>query len=393
MILRLLWAVSSVGLGHVMRDLSIVHQLQNRANIDVHWLAPAPVGKFLRHKGHTILTQSEKLEGSGRLYDRIFTDGTREFNLMTYTRADGRLHGHDFKLSAQAWKDTAYDLVVGDEAFWLLTGFASKWAPKPAPFVFLTDFIGVKAMRPHLLETLVAWQNNLRFTFSHLGPTVYVYIGAPEEIPNERFGFLLPNRRQWAQRHCRFVKPIVGFAPEFRSSRASLRARLKLPLESKVFLATVGPHGNRRERVLHLESVFELLKVRYPDACFILVGVEDQRKTWIQYHAYLDRLYEYFAVADFVLIQSGYGKVTELLALGVPFIAIPLDFHFEQEWVMAHRLRHYGGGELMTLREHPPEAFAAKIQALIHRRFPPIPVDNGAEVADLILQTAPPQTE
>jgi UDP-N-acetylglucosamine:LPS N-acetylglucosamine transferase len=45
----------------------------------------------------------------------------------------------------------------------------------------------------------------------------------------------------------------------------------------------------------------------------------------------VDGLHRYFAASDFVITQSGYGKTSELSAIGVPFIAIPLDYHFEQD--------------------------------------------------------------
>ncbi len=385
--LKLLWAVSSVGLGHVMRDLAIVAQLHRKMAVEVDWLAPPPAGDFLRQKGCTVLPQSEQLAGSGRLYADLFADCTDNFNLMPYAQADARLHRHDFGVSAPSWQSADYAALVGDEAFWLLTGFASGWSPKPAPFIFLTDFIGTKAMTSHLGERLQSWYQNLRFTFSHRGPDRYLYIGSEEEIPDEPLGRWLPHRRAWALRHCQFVKPIVSFAPEGLSDKASLRRRLGLPQDGHLFLATVGPHGNPHARTAYLERVFDILRHKHPEAVFLLVCPEKGLKPWIQYQQHLELLYEYFGASDFVLTQSGYGKVTELLALGVPFVAIPLDYHFEQENFMAHRLHHYGIGELMTLRDHPPEAMAATAELMMAQPWPKIRADNGTEVADLILQT------
>ena len=86
--------------------------------------------------------------------------------------------------------------------------------------------------------------------------------------------------------------------------------------------------------------------------------------------------------------QSGYGKVAELMALGVPFVALALDHHFEQEEFMAHRLRYHGVGQVVTPRDHPPEAMAAMAEAMVGRPVPRIPVDDGAEIADIVLQVA-----
>lgn len=382
--IRILWAVSSVGKGHIMRDIAIINRLQGLADVEVDWLVPDPGGEFMRIRGYNVLDHSGLLSGSGKVYAQVFDGRTNEHNLMRYTKADTRLHKHDFFVSKKAWEDKAYNVIIGDEAFWLLTGFASRWAKKPAPFIFLTDFIGVKSLQPDMNDNLFAWYNNLKFTMSFLGPDIY--IGYAEEIPDEPMGFLLPNRRSWARRHCRFVRPVVSFDPETLPDKSTLREQLGLPVHKSLFIATVGPEGGAYKRVTDIESVLELLRSDYPDAHFVMVSPEAGRKDWIQYHGYLDELYKYFAAADFVLTQSGYGKVAELAATGTPFIAVPLDFHFEQEYVMAHRLDHYGVGKIVTLRNNSPETIAAMALQLMGQGGRRLSVDDGTEVACIILE-------
>lgn len=385
--MRILWAVSSVGKGHVIRDMVIVNQLQSTADVEVDWLAPDPAGNFLRERGYNVLACSSQLSGSGKVYHQVFKDCTDEFNLIEYIRKDTKLHQNDFEISARAWSGKTYDLIVGDEAFWLLTGFSSNLSKKPAPFVFLTDFLGVKAMQPRIGDMITAWFNNLKYTMSHLGPDVYIYIGNLEGIPNERFGFLLPNRRSWAKTHCQFVKPIVSFDPDALPNKKTLRKELGLPVDKRIFIAVVGPEGDHEYRRDQIEDVFECLKVDFPHAHFILVGPEAGTKTWIHHHRYLENLYQYFAASDFALIQSGYGKTIELSALGVPFIAIPLDYHFEQEYLMAHRLKNDGLGKLITLRNHSPEEIAKEAKESLKQQGGSIPVDDGTEIASIILET------
>ena len=386
--IKILWAVSSVGKGHVMRDLAIVNQLRKMADVDIDWLAPDPAGDFLRSRGQKVLEYSDQLAGSGKIYEQVFSESTEEFNLLRYTRADTRLHKHDFNISSTAWQEKPYDVIVGDEAFWLLTGFASRWDKKPAPFIFMTDFIGTKAMRSNLKDHFTAWMNNLRFSFSHRGPDVYLYIGNAEEIPDDNLGFLLPGRRKWAQKHCRFVRPIIGFDPNALPGQPELRTKLNLPDSGKIFLATIGPEGKHEQRRAIMEEVFENLKLEYPGAYFIITGSKTGTKKWIHYFQFLDNLYQYFAASDFVITQSGYGKVTELVALGTPFIAIPLDHHFEQEYVMRHRLDHYGMGRLITLRDNSPNGIARMAHEMMNKEQATVEVDTGMEVANLILNLA-----
>lgn len=385
--MRILWAVSSVGKGHIMRDIAIVNQLQRMADVEIDWLAPDPAGGFLVERGYNVLACSTQLAGSGKAYEQVFKNCTDEFNLVDYIRMDTKLHHHDFRISTQSWSNKKYDVIVGDEAFWLLSGFSSNWSKKPTPFVFLTDFIGVKAMRPRIGDILTSWYINFKYTMSYMGPDVYLYIGSIAEIPTERFGFLLPSRRNWAQQHCRFVKPIVNFDPDTFSDKKTLRKQLGLAEDNQLFLAVVGPEGNYAYRMAQIEEAFELLKQDFLDANFILVGPGMGTKRWVQYHRYLEKLYEYFAASDCVLIQSGYGKTAELSALGVPFIAIPLDYHFEQEYVMAHRLKYYGVGKLITLRHHTPDELAREVKESIQQQVQRVPVDDGAEVGRIILGT------
>lgn len=386
--MRILWAVSSVGKGHIMRDIAIVNQLQTMANVEVDWLAPDPAGDFLLDRGYNVLECSKQLAGSGKVYAQVFENCVDEFNLLDYMRLDTALHQHDFAISTQAWGSKSYDVIVGDEAFWLLSGFSSKPSKKPAPFVFLTDFIGMKAMRFRMGDLLTTWYTNFKFAMSHFVPDEYIYIGSIEEIPDERLGVLLPGRRSWAQAHCQFVKPIVTFNPDAFTNQKALRQQLGLPDDKHLFLAVVGPEGNHKHRTIQIEKTFEILKQDFPDAHFILVGPQNGVRNWIQYSPFLEELYAYFAVSNCVLIQSGYGKAAELLALGVPFIAIPLNYHFEQEYVMAHRLRHYGGGKLLASRQHSPDEIALEVKEMLNKKVQRVPVGNGTEVSTIILNTA-----
>jgi hypothetical protein len=135
------------------------------------------------------------------------------------------------------------------------------------------------------------------------------------------------------------------------------------------------------------EQVFGYVKVDCPDAYFIITSSKAGTKKWIHYHQFLDNLYEYFVASDFVITQSGYGKVAELSAFGKPFIAIPLDYHFEQEYVMKKRLDHYAIGKLLPLRNHNPQSIAKIVKQLMNEKPASIKADTGAEVANIILNT------
>jgi hypothetical protein len=372
-----------VGKGHVIRDLAVVKQLQNRAEVHIDWLAPEPVGSYLRERGQMVLPCSASLTGSGVVYQQVAANCEGEFNLLDYIRADKQRQTLDFQVSRRAWESTAYDLIVGDEAFWLLGGF---WKKRPAPFVFITDFIGVKMMRPGLRDWLTAWINNVQFLNVPACADQLVYIGSPQEIPAGRLGLLLPDRQRWAAQHFRFVKPILGFNPVALPDRTALRQRLGLVADTRLFVATVGPQGDMARRIRVIERVFGLLRNDFPLADFMLIGVDQCEMPGVRCYQYIEDLYLTFAAADFVITEAGYGKTTELASLGIPFIAIPLDYHFEQEYVVGHRLAYHQTGRLVTLRDHTPEAIAALVCQNLDQTAPRIETDLGDEVASLLLE-------
>lgn len=46
---------------------------------------------------------------------------------------------------------------------------------------------------------------------------------------------------------------------------------------------------------------------------------------------YVPRLYEHFAAADFAVVEGGLTSAVELVAVGTPFVYVPLSGHVEQE--------------------------------------------------------------
>ena len=55
---------------------------------------------------------------------------------------------------------------------------------------------------------------------------------------------------------------------------------------------------------------------------------------------------------------------------------------------MAHRLDHYGVGRIVTLRNNSPQAVAAMVLQHMGQEVNRVVVDNGTEVARIILEAA-----
>jgi UDP:flavonoid glycosyltransferase YjiC (YdhE family) len=97
-------------------------------------------------------------------------------------------------------------------------------------------------------------------------------------------------------------------------------------------------------------------------------------------------LYEHFAACDVAVVQGGGTTTLELTALRRPFIYFPLEGHFEQNLVVAERLRRHGAGERMLYSETTPEMLAEAVIGQLGREasWPPIPTDGARRAAEVI---------
>jgi len=95
----------------------------------------------------------------------------------------------------------------------------------------------------------------------------------------------------------------------------------------------------------------------------------------------------YFAACDAAVVQGGGTTTLELTALRRPFVYFPLEYHFEQNLVVAERLHRHGAGERLSYAGTTPEGLAEAVFGQLGREagWPSIPADGARLPAELIL--------
>ncbi len=98
------------------------------------------------------------------------------------------------------------------------------------------------------------------------------------------------------------------------------------------------------------------------------------------YHQYVPNLHRHLAACDVAVVQGGLTTCMELTANRRPFVFIPLQHHFEQNFHVAHRLQRHGAGMRVDYHDAvDPEVLAAAIVSQIDTPVQYLPVDpNGA---------------
>jgi UDP-N-acetylglucosamine--N-acetylmuramyl-(pentapeptide) pyrophosphoryl-undecaprenol N-acetylglucosamine transferase len=81
--------------------------------------------------------------------------------------------------------------------------------------------------------------------------------------------------------------------------------------------------------------------------------------------AYLERIDLAFACADLVLCRSGAGSVSELAAIGLPAVYVPLPIGNGEQRFNAQPVIEAGGGLMVADSEFTPEWVASHLPSLL----------------------------
>jgi pimeloyl-ACP methyl ester carboxylesterase/predicted glycosyltransferase len=369
---RILWLSSPIGLGHIQRDLAIGRKLREiYPDATVDFLAADPADRVVEAWGERlhpatklIVNESAHLEGWA---------GDHELHAFNALWDMDEIMAANFMTFADVVERDAYDLWVGDEG-WDLDYFLHENPElKRAPYVFMTDFIGMLPMReePTSVEFKRAWEKNAE-NIDHLRfhPDVRdlsIMVGDDEDVLDREFGPDLPNMRGWAREHFAFSGYTYHFDPADYRDKAALRHEVGFRDDERVILVSVGGTRVGRSLLRKCAEAFSLIAPTVPDARMILVtgprltADELPRGPRIEVRPFVPNLFRHHAAAHLAIVQGGLTTTMELAAFQTPFLYFPLRNHFEQTFHVARRLDRLGAGVRMDYDRVGVEELGAAI--------------------------------
>lgn len=397
---RLLYISGSIGLGHAGRDLAIANELRRlNPSTEIVWLAGDPARRLLEEAGETLLPQSAAFAG-----ETASAEAEAEGFSLNIVNFASKVARGAWKRPVAAFEEASasypHDLLVGDESYEVAGALERRPELKKAPFVLIYDFVGMDATTWNPLERLIAYWINWLWGGGPRGKPPsedrVLFIGEPEDVPDRRFGVLLPNRREYATRHYHFVGYAFPFDPAGYSDKEAVRAALGYD-ERPLVICAVGGTAVGADLLRLCAAAYPHLERRIPDVRMVLVcgprldPAAVAAPPEVDVRGYVPRLYEHFAACDAAVVQSGGTTTLELTALRRPFLYFPLEHHFEQNLVVAERVARHRAGRRMRYAETTPESLADPIADLIGSEadWPPIAVDGARRAAELINELVP----
>jgi predicted glycosyltransferase len=376
---RALFVSSSIGLGHVQRDIAVARELRALVpDLEIHWWAQPPAAQVLEAAGERLHPKShlQALE-SAHWEEESHQHDLHAF--YAFRRMD-EIFLANFMLFHDITRETPYDLWIGDES-WEVDYFLHENPElKCAPYVFMTDVIGFLPVDPkndprevELTADYNAEMIEQRARFPYLRD-LSLYIGDYDELPDARFGPGLPGIRDWARAWFEPVGYILPFDPAAYRDPAALRQRLGYGRGYPLVLAAVGGTSVGRHLLGRVADAVPLLREAVPDSRVVIVTGPriDPRELpdadGLEKRPYVHNLFEHLACADAAIVQGGLSTTMEMVAVGRPFAYVPLRRHWEQQHYVAHRLAHYGVSTRLDFHDATPDRVADTLRGLLSTR-------------------------
>jgi len=394
---RVLFLSSPIGLGHIQRDVAIAKALRARyPDATVDFLAADPADRVVRHLGERLHPATRLLLNESAHVESWASD--HELHAFNALWDMDEIMAANFMVFADVVEAEDYDLWVGDEGWDLDYYLHENPGLKRAPYVFITDFIGVLPMRDDRSSTEFrrAWEKNAEnIDHLRLHPDVRdlsIMVGDEADVLDREFGPDLPNMRQWAREHFQFSGYTYHFDPAAYRDRAALRRRLGYRDSERVILVSVGGTRAGRQLLRKCAEAFAGVAGQLPDTRMVLVAGPrlDPRELpahpRLEVRPYVPDLYEHHAAVDLAIVQGGLTTTMELAAFQTPFFYFPLRNHFEQQHFVARRLERLSAGRRMDYDRTSAEALGAAMVTHLGRpvRYADVPVDGTERAAQMI---------
>ena len=394
--INVLYISGAVGLGHINRDLAIANQLRKLLpQVDIEWLAAHPVTTVLEEASEKLVPGADQFSNENVAVEKAAKGTSLNSSLALLKASDAWKKNSELFLKLVAAKQ--YDLIIGDETYEIYLTLKEHKEMKKFPFVMIFDVVGLDAVTMNPLEHLVAyyWNRVWSYDYRHKLKPPYdlgFFVGELSDVPDKSFGFMLPNRRKWAEAFCTFIGYVFPFEVAQYSDKQAIRKKLGYG-DEPLLICSIGGTAIGKEQLELCGKACIIAKERIPNLHIVIVtGPRLSANTvnlpeGIEVKGFVPRLYEHFAACDLAIIQGGAASTFELTALRKPFIYFPMEEHFEQASV-SRILTQRGAGVKLRLSKTTPEILADKILSTIGTNvtYPDIPKDGAQKAAQLLVK-------
>jgi UDP-N-acetylglucosamine--N-acetylmuramyl-(pentapeptide) pyrophosphoryl-undecaprenol N-acetylglucosamine transferase len=370
--LKILFGVSSVGLGHVRRSVEIANRLQRSGDHEIEWVTAEPVVSFLVKRGESVLPICSKLKSLSEAMESRISNG-KLHDISAVARSSSLLGRQNYHLLKPFVGN--YDALVQDE--FVETMFSFMWDNNPllpAKRVIITDYFQLETSSRNPFGRIVTWYANRMLLKAYNNSQLRIFADnagyAPRNFPKFEI-----------------VGPILGQATT--ESREALRLRLFPGRNGIVIVVSVGGTSAGKYLLDFFVSNRKLIKAVLDCAIVILLGPRIDRGEFprdsenLVFVPFTPDAPSYFRAADCVVAQAGSSTLNEIASIGTPCVAIPIKNHWEQE-ASAKKFSEEYGFKVVNYDNLAAESLVSAIKGALNSKYEPMRSDGAEKAAKLI---------
>ncbi len=351
--LRILYGVSSVGLGHVRRSLAVVNKLRELnpgVDLQLDWIAAEPALTFLQKNNERTLEICPKLESLSVYFEKNTEHGKiSDMSKVTAEAQEAAKKNYAF-IKPFLY---SYDLLIQDEFVETLFSFMWDKAPPAVPSpktIVLTDYVAFDTESPNPINKLKISLANRMLKKAYLNQQLRIFLDTPDALPESS------GARRWVAENFHVLGPVIQPPPT--ESKSELTKKLFGQTRSVKFVVfTIGGTAVGKGLVQFLIKNANFLSERLDAYLVVLLGprikpsdlreVESTRISLVPFT--LDSV-KYLKIAECVVSQAGASSLYEIASLGLPCVVVPIENHFEQQQ-NAERFSNRFGFEVLQYKE------------------------------------------
>lgn len=371
--MKILFGISSVGLGHARRSLAVANSLRKTGEYEIDWISSEPTITFLRMKGEKVLPISAELKSMSPAMEGRVKHGRLDDISLVARYSSGI--GKENYLTLKKYLG-GYDAIIQDEFAETMFSFVwDKNPPLPAKRVLITDYFQFETRSRNPFNRVVTWYANRLLVKAFDNSELRIFADDVKSVPKKVPKFDI-------------VGPILEEPPV--ETREELREKL-FGVGSRIFIVvSVGGTSAGKYLIDFIVSKLESIRETLKDAKFVLLlGPRIDRSSYpedspnLVFVPFTVDAPAYFKAADCVVTQAGASTLNEVASVGTPCVTIPISNHWEQE-ASAKKFSQKFGFQVIQYDELSTESFVSAVKNAMSSRYEPMRSDGGIRTAELI---------
>lgn len=373
---RVLYGVSSVGLGHARRSLAIAKELrQIDSNIKLDWVCAEPARSFFEGNGENLLGVSKDMRSLSEVMESSAEKG-KIVDMSRVARNSSAIAKQNYFLLKQELKN--YDALIQDEFIETLFAFLyEKESNVPAKKAVVTDYVSFSTASLNPINRLVILMANRYAKRAWLNSQVRIFADELDSVSEKE--------RDWVEKNFDIVGPIISGLPS--DTKSQLKGEI-FPNSKKQNLVvfSVGGTSVGRQLVDFVISNADELSNHLDAFLVVIAGPRIEFSQTLRESknlkvvGFAPNALEYFKASDCVVTQAGASTLNEVAALGTPCVTIPIQNHFEQQ-SNAKRFHTKFGFPIIQYKDLNRETLVASIKKATETRFSPMHYSHAVQKA------------